>query len=100
MDCPLLILLSIERTLLLSFAPVTTTLGCPGARKRNDFVTNGRSKSKSSNTAETVPRSKLDLGKVNDPDFPLKNPDGFGISLILKVETEETFFPSGKVPET
>jgi hypothetical protein len=72
MDCPLLILFNIEITLLLSFDHVTTTLGCPGARQRNDFVSNGKSKSKSSRIADTDPRSKLDLGKVNDPDFPLK----------------------------
>ena len=60
----------------------------------------GKSKSKSSNLASTVPLSRLDFGIEKDPDFPLKYPAGFGISLILKVETDETRLPSGSVPET
>lgn len=47
-----------------------------------------------------MPRSKLDFGNTKSPDFPLKNPEGLGISFILNVETDETLLPSGSVPVT
>ena len=95
-----MILLNICLAFALSLSPLITTLGWPGALNLKDFVCNGRSKSKSSSLASTLPLSKLVFGIVNDPDCPLKYPAGFGISLILKVETDETRLPSGNVPDT
>ena len=86
--------------LLFNLLPAITILVCPGALKRKDFVSKGKSKSKSSSLASTVPLSKLDFGIEKDPDFPLKYPAGFGISFILNLDTEDTRLPSGRVPET
>ena len=98
--CPFLILLKALIALLSNLSPLITALGCPGALKRKDLVWSGKSKSKSSNLASTVPRSKLDFGIVKEPYCPLKYPAGLGISFILNEETEDTLLPSGRVPET
>ena len=96
--CPFLILLKVLIALLSNLFPRITALGCPGALKRKDLTCKGKSKSKSSNFASTAPLYKLDFGNVKEQDFPRKYPAGFGISLIRNDETEETLFPSGKVP--